>query len=73
MADDPKDWVRVYESVRQEADPGKQLEICRNARRAAQDRLLELGSGGDAAEREAVEEALRNIFVIEQGIKKPET
>jgi hypothetical protein len=73
MADDPKDWMKVYESVRQETDPAKQLEICQTARRAAQDRLLKLGPGGDAAEREALEDALRNIFVIEQGIKKPES
>ncbi|HYL14089.1 MAG TPA: hypothetical protein VEV41_13690 [Terriglobales bacterium] len=70
MADDPKDWLEVYESVRQETDPGKRLEICRKARRAVQDRLL--GPGGDAAEREALEDALRNIWVLEQGIMKSE-
>jgi hypothetical protein len=70
MADDPKDWLRVYEALRQELDPAKQLEICQNARKAIQDRLLALGSGRrHRGEREALEQALRAIWVLEEEIR----
>jgi hypothetical protein len=58
--------------MRGELDPTRQLELCERARRAIQERLLELkSSAGDLAEQRTLEEALRNLWKLEQSIRKP--
>lgn len=67
------DWRRAYQSARLELDPTKQAELCNKARKLMQRRMVELASGsGDPEGRNALEEALRELWVIEQGIQKPD-
>jgi hypothetical protein len=69
---DLEPWQKLYDAVRRELDPIKQLELCQRARRAIQERLLELkSSAGDLAEQHTLEEALRNLWKLEQSIRKP--
>jgi hypothetical protein len=54
-------------------DPSRQHDLCQQARRLIQRRLVELASSnGDGEERSELEEALRDLFAIEQGIQKPD-
>lgn len=67
------DWRKVYASARVELDPARQAELCKQARRLVQHRLVELASlDGIVGERNELEEALRDLFVIELGIQKPD-
>lgn len=68
------DWRKLYASARVELDPARQLALCVQARRAMQQRLVELAAtdGKSGAEQNELEEALRDLFVIEQGIQKPD-
>jgi hypothetical protein len=69
---DPKDWKKVYEAVRAPLEPEKQLQLCLEARRLIQRRLVErVLEPGDDAEREELEEALRDLWVLEQNIRNP--
>jgi hypothetical protein len=69
---DPKDWKEVYEAVQLVLDPAKQLQLCQEARRLIQRRMVELAQGpGEKGEQEALEEALRNLWIREQAIRKP--
>jgi len=67
------DWRKVYASARVELDPARQLDLCKQARRLVQERLIELASlNGIDGERIELEESLRDLFVIELGIQKPD-
>jgi hypothetical protein len=73
MSGRSKDWRRVCELARLELDPARQLNLCDKARRLMQTRMLDLASGsGDVEEQDALEEALRDLWVIEQGIRNPD-
>jgi hypothetical protein len=68
------DWRKAYASARVELDPARLVGLCAQARRAMQHRLVELAAtdGNSGAEQNELEEALRDLFVIEQGIQKPD-
>jgi len=69
---DLESWQKLYDSVRRELDPTKQLELCQSARRTIQHRLLDLkSSAGDLAEQHTLEEALRSLWKLEQSIRRP--
>jgi hypothetical protein len=54
------DWMTPYRAVQREQDPAKQPELCEKARRAINDRLLELAAqGADPDVREELERCLR--------------
>lgn len=73
MSGGSKHWREVYTSARLELDPASQADLCKEACRLMQRRMVELASdGGDVRERDALEEALRDLWVIEQGIQKPD-
>jgi hypothetical protein len=73
MSGRSKDWRKTYQSAKLELDPVKQLDLCKQARKLMQQRLVKLASGSsDAEERNALEEALRELWVIEQQIQKPD-
>lgn len=65
-------WRAAYEAVRRELNPARQLELCETARRQMQERLLDLAtSQGDPIEQNALEEALRDLWTLEQAIRNP--
>jgi hypothetical protein len=61
-------WKKAYEGALQESDPTKQLTLCRRARRLMQHRLVELAPTGNVPERDALEEALRAVWELENRI-----
>jgi hypothetical protein len=69
----PKDWKEVYEAVQLALDPAKQMQLCQQARRLMQRRMVELAAQEpiDHGEGEALEQALRTLWVLEQSIHKP--
>jgi hypothetical protein len=63
----------VYAAAKVELDPTSQLDLCQKARQLMQQKLVQLASGdGDAEGRNELEEALRDLWTIEQGIQKPD-
>ncbi|HVO82510.1 MAG TPA: hypothetical protein VMT28_17405 [Terriglobales bacterium] len=73
MSSRSTDWRKVYGLARVELDPARQHDLCQQARRLMQRRLVELAStDGNGEEQSELEEALRALFVIEQGIQKPD-
>lgn len=70
---DPKSWRIAYQQVRLEMNPDKQLELCKIARRLMQERLLELSAAAShAGEHKALEEGLRELWLMEEKIRKPD-
>ena len=67
-----KNWRKAYQSAKLELDPARQSTLCKKARKLMQGRLIELACGSDVAEREAVEEALRDLWRVEQGMQEPD-
>ena len=62
----PTDWRMRYDSALGERDPAKVSDACDLARRAINDRVLELAKTGAAEpERLELEEALRKILMHE--------
>jgi hypothetical protein len=73
MSGRSKDWRTTYAAAKLELDPTKQCELCKQARQLMQERLVELAAGGgQAEERNELEAALRELWVIEQQIQKPD-
>jgi hypothetical protein len=70
---EPKDWKEVYEAVQLALDPATQLQLCQQARPLMQRRMVELAAQEpiDRGEGEALEQALRTLWVLEQSIRKP--
>jgi hypothetical protein len=65
------DWKAVYDSITQEPSLAKQLKLCSQARKLMQRRTLELAaSGGDRAEEESIDEALRDLWLLEEKLRK---
>lgn len=68
-----QNWREACQSARVELDPATQLRSCQKARRLIQRRMVELASGdGNVEQRSELEEALRDLWVIEQRIQKPD-
>lgn len=68
----PEVWREVYQAARREVDPSRKLELCLQCRRLIQDRQTEIADGDEhAAEKKILEEALRNVWTLEQEIRKP--
>ena len=62
----PTDWRMRYDSALGERDPAKVSDTCDLARRAINDRVLELATiGATDPERLELEEALREILMHE--------
>jgi len=60
------DWKSVYQTAIGERDPTKVPELCEKARRAINDRILELGTqSADTLERRELEEFLRRLVAHE--------
>jgi hypothetical protein len=67
----PIRWMSAYAAALQEQDPEKLPTLCDEARRAINDRILELGSKlHDSSEREQLEEALRQLTIHETKRKR---
>lgn len=65
-------WREVFQAARREVDPARKLELWLQCRRLIQDRQMEIANGDEhAAEKKILEEALRNVWTLEQEIKKP--
>jgi len=64
MVDASGSWRHLYDLARNEPDRHKQKQLCREARTALQDYLLKLGEQY-AEERQALESALRDLWIIE--------
>lgn len=68
----PVEWERTYKEAFEEADAEKVPEICDRARRAIDDRLVELGAWSTAEkERERLREALRKLLLYEYQRRPP--
>lgn len=69
----PAEWERLYREAFQELDAEKLPELCDRARRAINDRLLELAAQNIAAEkeREQLFEALRALLIHEYQRRAP--
>ncbi len=60
------DWKAPYHAAIREQDPAKLPSLCGEARRAINDRILQLGSqSADTLERRELEEALRRLVAHE--------
>jgi hypothetical protein len=71
MAGRRNDWKSVYRSIEREKSLAGQLKLCRKARRLMQRRTLELAaSGGSPDEESAIDEALRELWVLEEKLRK---
>jgi len=71
MANRSRDWKTIYESITQETSLAAQLKLCRKARKLMQERTLELAAaGGDPAEEASIDEALRDLWVLEEKLRK---
>jgi hypothetical protein len=71
MADRSRDWKIAFGSIAQETSLAAQLKLCRKTRKLLQERTLELAaSGGDPAEEAAIDEALRDLWVLEEKLRK---
>jgi hypothetical protein len=67
----PIDWKTIYATALREQDPAKIPDLCDEARRAINERVLEHGKGGtSAAERVELEEALRQLVIHELKSKR---
>ncbi len=71
MAGRRNDWKSVYESIQQEESLALRLKLCQKARRLMQQRTLELAAlGGGPDEESAIDEALRELWVLEEKLRK---
>jgi hypothetical protein len=62
----PIDWKSIYASAIREQDPAKIPDLCDEARRAINDRVVEQGKRStNTPERRELEEALRQLVVHE--------
>jgi len=67
----PTDWTIHVQAALRQQDPAKLPKLVEQARRAINERELERGTKGpDASEREALDEALRQLLLHEK-IKRP--
>ena len=61
----------MYESIQREDSLAERLKLCRKARHLMQQRTLELAaSGGDAKEERSIDEALRELWALEEKLRK---
>jgi hypothetical protein len=70
----PEAWRIWYAGIQTEPNPKKQLAICQKVRRLMQERLVQLSSANScqlgADEENEIEQALRNLWTIEQNLRK---
>jgi len=65
-------WTTPYRAARRERNPAKLLELCEQARRGINDRMLALATqGADTLERRELEEALRRLIAHESKTSPP--
>ena len=73
MNDVPKSWRSLLDDLKRETDPSRRLVVCEKARRAMQERLIELSTRDESptnfAEQREIEEALRKVWSIEQTLQ----
>ncbi len=63
----PIHWTILFRAALRQQDPAKLPKLVDQARRAINDRVLERGTkSADAQEKEELEEALRQITLLEQ-------
>jgi len=67
-----REWKRLYREALRQRTSEKAAEVCERARRAINDRLIELAAEGSAAEkeREQLLEALRNLLIHETKLRR---
>ena len=77
MNDVPKSWRSLLDDLKRETDPSRRSVVCEKARRAMQERLIELSTRDESptnfAEQREIEEALRKVWTIERTLRKPST
>ena len=77
MNDVPKSWRSLLDDLKRETDPSRRSVVCEKARRAMQERLIELSTRDESptnfAEQREIEEALRKVWSIEQTLRKRAT
>jgi hypothetical protein len=63
----PTHWTILFRAALRQQDPAKLPKLAEQARRAINDRVLERGTkSADAQEKEELEEALRQLTLLEQ-------
>lgn len=73
MLDQPRHWRKAHDRAKKERVPQTKRKLCQRARRLMQRRLIELAAaGGDADEAAAIESALRDLLLMEEGFKRRE-
>jgi hypothetical protein len=75
MEDAPEAWRICYTRMQSEPDPKQKLVMCQKVRRLMQERLIQLSSEDPSLlgsnEQSEIEDALRNLWTIEQDLRKP--
>jgi hypothetical protein len=69
----PSEWETLYREALREQDTENVAEVCERARRAINDRLIELAAQKTTLEkeREQLFEALRRLLIHEQKVRSP--
>lgn len=75
MEDAPAAWRIWYAGMRTEPNPKQRLVLCQKVRRFMQERLVQLSSENPsqlgADEENEIEQALRDLWTIEQDLREP--
>jgi hypothetical protein len=72
MVDASGSWRQLYDLANQEIDPERQRQLCAQARRLIQDRLLQLrASSAEDPETGTLERALRELWNIDRNADSP--
>jgi hypothetical protein len=77
VEDAPAAWRIWYAGMQTEPNPKQQLVLCQKVRRLMQERLVQLSGENSsqlvADEENEIEQALCNLWTIEQDLRKPLT